>query len=181
MWKSVYAASGDVLVFCDADVREFDPLFVVGLVGPLLTSDDVGFVKGFYDRPVAGSDEQGGRVTELVARPLLDLLFPELAGLRQPLAGECAARRDVLERLPFVEGYGVDLGLVLDVADQFGAAALAQSDLGRRVHRNRPLRELAPQAAEVMRTALSRAGAAQGIDVNERPPWIDVPAYRKSA
>jgi glucosyl-3-phosphoglycerate synthase len=181
MWKAVYEAAGDLLVFCDADVRQFDPTFVVSLIGPLLTTDDIGFVKGFYDRPVDGRAGEGGRVTELVARPLLQLLFPVLAGLRQPLAGECAARREVLERIPFVEGYGVDIGLVLDVADSFGPEAIAQVDLGTRVHRNRPLAELAPQATEVMQTALSRAGVPTAMEIRERPPWIDVPAYRKSA
>ena len=181
MWKAVYEATGDLLVFCDADVRDFDPTFVVGLVGPLLTTDDLGFVKGFYDRPVEGRPGEGGRVTELVARPLLHLLFPDLAALRQPLAGECAARREILERVPFVEGYGVDIGLVIDVAECFGRDVIGQVDLGTRIHRNRPLAELAPQATEVMQTALSRAGIDTSFDISERPPWIDVPAYRKSA
>ncbi|MDQ1397283.1 MAG: glucosyl-3-phosphoglycerate synthase [Acidimicrobiaceae bacterium] len=181
MWKAVYEASGDILVFCDADVRDFDPRFVIGLVGPLLLSDDIGFVKGFYDRPIEGRPGQGGRVTELVARPLLSLLFPALTGMVQPLAGECAGRREVLEQLPFVEAYGVDLGLVLDVVSHFGLAALAQCDLGTRVHRNRTLEELAPQAAAVLQTALGRAGVATHGDIAERPPWVTVPAYRKSA
>jgi len=106
LWKSLYVATGDVLVFCDADLRDFDPAFVTGLIGPLALRGDVGFVKGFYERPVGG-----GRVTELVARPMIGLFFPELAAIRQPLGGEFAARREVLERVPFVQGYGVDLAL----------------------------------------------------------------------
>ena len=183
MWKAVYDATGDLLVFCDADVRNFDARFVVNLLEPLLTTDEIGFVKGFYDRPNAGRAGEGGRVTELVARPLLQLLFPVLAELRQPLAGECAGRRDILERVPFVEGYGVDIGLVLDVTECFGAGVMAQVDLGTRIHRNRPLAQLAPQATAVLQTALSRAGisTAAGTEISERPPWVDVPAYRKSA
>jgi glucosyl-3-phosphoglycerate synthase len=197
LWKAVYASRGDIVVFCDADVRNFGPRFVSGLVGPLLLDDGLAFVKGFYDRPLDGRPGEGGRVTELVARPLISLLFPQLAGIVQPLAGECAAPREVLEQVPFVEGYGVDLGLVIDVADRFGLHAMAQSDLGVRVHRNRPLEELAPQAMAILQTALARRGA--GLDpswspvllrpgaepltvaAGERPPMVEVPAYRKSA
>jgi glucosyl-3-phosphoglycerate synthase len=181
MWKAVYEARGDILVFLDADVRQFDASFVVGLVGPLLVDDEIGFVKGFYQRPIEGQPGQGGRVTELVARPLLSLLFPALSGVTQQLAGECAARREVLEQLPFVEAYGVDLGLVLDVVSRFGIGALAQCDLGTRVHRNRPLEELSPQAVAVLQTALTRAGVPTHGEIAERPPWVTVPAYRKSA
>src|SRR5215472_2548314 len=137
MWRGVHATSGDIVVFCDADIRSFDPGFVLGLLGPLLTRDDVNFVKGYYDRPLDGRPGEGGRVTELMARPLISVFFPHLAGLHQPLAGECAARRDVLEAVPFVGGYGVDLGLLIDVSEQFGPAGLVQCDLGERVHRNR--------------------------------------------
>ena len=181
LWKSIHAAHGDLIVWCDADVRNFGPPFVTGLVGPLLTNDDVGFVKGFYDRPLDGRPGEGGRVTELVARPLISILFPHLAPLVQPLAGECAGRREVLEQLPFVQGYGVDLALVVDVAARFGLGAMGQVDLGERVHRNRPLAELAPQAEAIIATALTRAGLPVAVDVEERPPMIEVPAYRKSA
>jgi glucosyl-3-phosphoglycerate synthase len=145
-------------VYCDADVRNFGAEFVVGLLGPLLTTDDVLFVKGHYRRPFDGRAGEGGRVTELMARPVLRVFFPELADLRQPLGGECAAPRGVLAQLPFVEGWGVDIGLVLDVANRYGTRSLAQVDLGERVHHNRPLDELSPQAEAVLRTALSRAG-----------------------
>jgi glucosyl-3-phosphoglycerate synthase len=162
MWKGVYMTSGDLVVFCDADVRRFAAHFVTGLLGPLLLRDDVMFVKGFYDRPIDGRAGEGGRVTELVARPLIAALFPHLSALAQPLAGECAARREALVEVPFVDGYGVDLGLVIDVAERFGVAAMAQCDLGERVHRNRPLTELGPQAMVIVQVALSRAGLAPG-------------------
>jgi glucosyl-3-phosphoglycerate synthase len=162
MWKALSVTSGDLVVFCDADVRQFAPHFVTGLLGPLLLRDDVVFVKGFYDRPLDGRAGEGGRVTELVARPLIAALFPHLAALAQPLAGECAARREVLEQVPFVDGYGVDLGLVIDVAERWGIGALAQCDLGERIHRNRPLAELGPQALAIVQVALSRAGLAPG-------------------
>lgn len=195
MWKSLFVADGDIVVWCDADVRNFGPQYVVGLLGPLLTTTDVGFVKGFYDRPLGPDGDGGGRVTELVARPVLAVLFPELAPIVQPLAGEYAGRRDVLERLPFVQGYGVDIGLLIDIARRDGAGAIAQVDLGVRLHRNRPLDELSPQAMSVLQTALRRADpelvatsavlARPGldpmvIDVTERPPLADIPEYRRS-
>src|SRR5437762_3999561 len=181
LWKSIHAAHGDLIVWCDADVRNFGPPVVIGRLGPLLTSDEVGFVKGFYDRPLDGRAGEGGRVTELVARPLISILFPHLTPVLQPLGGECAGRREVLEQVPFVQGYGVDLGLLVDVAGRFGLSAMAQVDLGERVHRNRPLAELAPQAEAIIATALTRAGLAVAVEVDERPPMIEVPAYRKSA
>src|SRR4051812_32165706 len=173
MWKAVLVSTGDILVFCDADVRNFNAGFVVGLLGPLLTTDDVRFVKGFYDRPYQGQAGQGGRVTELVARPLLELYQPELSRLAQPLAGEYAAVRAVFEAVPFVEGYGVEVGLLIDIAAQFGLDAMAECDLGTRIHRNRPLHELAPQASAIMRTVFQRAGVPlpPGTQpVLERPP-----------
>jgi glucosyl-3-phosphoglycerate synthase len=181
LWKSIHAAHGDLIVWCDADVRNFSPRFVTGLVGPLLSNDDVSLVKGFYDRPLDGRPGEGGRVTELVARPLISILFPHLAAVVQPLGGECAGRREVLEQLPFVQGYGVDLALLVDVAERFGLGAMAQVDLGVRVHRNRPLSELAPQAEAIIATALARAALDVDVEVDERPPMIEVPAYRKSA
>jgi glucosyl-3-phosphoglycerate synthase len=156
--RAVEEATGDVLVFLDADVRNFGPHFVAGLLGPVLTESGIALVKATYRRPLEGSDGPGGRVTELVARPLLARLFPDLAGVTQPLAGECAAPRAVLEALPFADGYGVEVGLLIDVAAWCGPGALAQVDLGERVHRNRPLDELAPQAADVIDVVLDRAG-----------------------
>jgi glucosyl-3-phosphoglycerate synthase len=196
MWKSLHVTDGDLVVWCDADVRNFSPVFVAGLLGPLLTSDDVGLVKGFYERPLDGVRGEGGRVTELMARPLISLYFPHLAGVVQPLAGEYAGRREVLERVPFVQGYGVDLGILIDVVERFGLGVLAQVDLGVRVHRNRPLHELGPQALAVLHTALARAGVrlpvpmpplvqpggrTTPVEVGVRPPMIEVPAYRQTA
>jgi glucosyl-3-phosphoglycerate synthase len=179
MWKAVHAASGDLIAFCDADVRDFDTGFVRGLLGPLLTRDDVTFVKGFYERPVDGVPGQGGRVTELMAKPLISVFYPHLNDIAQPLSGECAGRRQVLERVPFVLGYGVDLGLIIDVANRFGHDGLVQCDLGKRVHRNRPLAELGPQAQAILRVGLDRAGVS--VAVAQLPPLCEVPAHRKTA
>jgi glucosyl-3-phosphoglycerate synthase len=151
-------AGGEILVFLDADVENFGPHFVTGLLGPVLLGEDVGLVKGFYRRPVSVvAGEGGGRVTELVARPVIDLLFPVLAGIRQPLAGETAAPRSVLEKTGLDPDYGIELGLLIDVADRFGIEAVAQVDLGVRIHRNRPLDELRVEATDVLRAALGRA------------------------
>ena len=163
MQAGLAAATGDLIVYCDADVTSFSAAYVVGLLGPLLTDDTVTFVKGFYERPYAGRPGEGGRVTELVAKPLLRTLLPALAGFRQPLAGECAGRRDGLERMPFVRGYGVDIALLVDVAHRFGVDTMVQVDLGRRVHRNRPLAELGPQAEAVLRTVLARTGRGEPV------------------
>ena len=170
LWKAVAASRGSLIAFCDADVRDFDERFVLGLLGPLLLDADVDFVKAYYQRPGDGTPRGGGRVTELVARPVLHLLFPELADVVQPLSGEFAGRRSLLETLPFVEGYGVDLGLLVDVARAVGTERVVQVDLGRRVHRNRPLEELGPMATTVLQTALRRAGIdVPGAVVLDRP------------
>lgn len=171
MWEGLFAAAGDLVVYLDADVTNFGPHFVTGLLGPLLSEPEVGFVKAFYDRPLEGRPHEGGRVTELVARPVLSALFPHLAGVIQPLAGECAARRELLEQVPFTHGYGVELGLLIDISARFGTGCLAQVDLGTRIHRNRPLSELSSQAAAVLRAALDRVGATVPGDhaVLERP------------
>jgi len=193
LYKSVAAARGDLIVWCDADITDFGARFVIGLLGPLLTVPDVGFVKGFYDRPVGESPHGGGRVTELMARPAIATLFPHLASVVQPLSGEYAGRRSLLERLPFVQGYGVDLGLLVDIAEVDGTEVIAQVDLGTRRHRNRPLEQLGPQALAVLQTALRKAGTGHGgpaslvrpdreptlVDTAERPPLVDVPGYRR--
>jgi glucosyl-3-phosphoglycerate synthase len=146
-----------VVVFLDADVANTTPAFVTGMLGPLLFFDDTALVKGFYTRPLHGEPTGGGRVTELVARPLLSLLFPQLSAVRQPLAGETAGHRWVFEKMTFADGYGVELGLLIDTAALLGPGALAQVDLGVRIHRNRPLHELTPQATDILRAALARA------------------------
>jgi glucosyl-3-phosphoglycerate synthase len=196
LWKSLAVSSGDLVVWCDADVRSFSPGFVVGMVGALIGEPDLQLVKGFYERPLQDG-EGGGRVTELVARPLISMLFPELAPIVQPLAGEYAGRRTALEQLPFVGGYGVDLALMIDTVATFGPDALAQVDLGTRTHRNRTLGELGPQALAILHTALRRAdptlvadhaslvrptGDPVDLDFVEYPPLASVPGHlRRSA
>ena len=157
MWKGLSAAQGDLVVWCDADITNFGSRFVNGLLGPLLTEPAVGFVKGFYDRPIDGMAGAGGRNTELVARPVIALLHPHLSGIVQPLSGEYGGRREVLEAVPFVQGYGVDLGLLIDISAQFGLSSIGQVDLGVRTHRNRSLDELSPQALAIMQTAFTKA------------------------
>ncbi len=147
---------GDIIVFLDADVENTTDLFITGLVGPLLLHPEIMLVKGFYERPLHGAPSGGGRVTELVARPLIELLFPALSNVRQPLAGETASHRWVLDKIGFARGYGVELGLLIDTSVHFGTQAIAQVDLGTRIHRNRPLDQLRPQAVDIIRTALSR-------------------------
>jgi len=160
MWRALAATEGDVFVFVDADLQSFTPSYVTGLLGPLLTDPEVALVKAVYERPlVEGStvvNAGGGRVTELVARPLLNLLWPDLAGLVQPLAGEYAARRTLLESLPFPCGYGVELALLVDTYERHGLDAIAQVDLGVRVHRHHDERRLGRMSAEILRTALDR-------------------------
>jgi glucosyl-3-phosphoglycerate synthase len=158
MWRSLQASTGDLVVWCDADVTNFDSRFVTGLLGPLLTDPEVMFVKGFYERPLDGRPGKGGRVTQLLARPLINLLFPSLTSILQPLAGECAGRRSVLESVPFAASYGVDLALLIDIAAEYGEDSIAQVDLGERVHRNRTLEELSVQSFEILQAALARAG-----------------------
>jgi glucosyl-3-phosphoglycerate synthase len=158
MADALAVATGDIVVFLDADVRSFGLHYVTRLVEPLLLDDDVMLVKGTYRRPDNGG-AGGGRVTELLARPLLRRLFPELAFVRQPLAGEVAVRRRALDGLALEPGYGVEIGMLIDVARRFGPSAIAQVDLGERVHRNRPLAELAGQADEVLAAVLSRSEA----------------------
>ncbi len=157
MRTATQAADGDLIAFVDADVTNFGPHFVTGLLGPLLLDETVTLVKGFYQRPLHGAPDGGGRVTELTARPVIDLLFPHLACIQQPLAGETAAPRWVLERCGLADGYAVELALLIDVAARFGVETIAQVDLGVRVHRNRPLSELRPQATDILRAALARA------------------------
>lgn len=165
LWRSLAATSGDIVVFIDSDLINPDPMFVPNLVGPLLTGDGIHLVKGFYRRPLKVGDASGdagstggGRVTELVARPLLAALRPELGWVLQPLGGEYAASRELLMSLPFAPGYGVEIGLLVDTFDRLGLDAIAQVNLGVRAHRNRPLEELGAMSRQVIATLLSRCG-----------------------
>ncbi|MCW2755569.1 MAG: glycosyl transferase, family 2 [Marmoricola sp.] len=167
MWKSLFVTRGDLLVFMDADLLDWDTHFVPGLLGPLLTRPDIGLVKGYYERPLVGSDldddsaaYEGGRVTELVARPLLNLLFPELSGLVQPLAGEWAVRRDLFASLAVPTGYAVETTALIDTLRSRGLAAIAQVDLGRRAHRHQALRDLGAMATQIIAAVQQRSTGA---------------------
>jgi glucosyl-3-phosphoglycerate synthase len=196
LWLSLFACDGDIVCWLDADVRNFGSHFVTRLVEPLLTRPEIGFVKGYYRRPLHGDATGGGRVTELMARPVISALFPHLSGFVQPLAGEYAGRRTLLETVPFVEGWGVEIGLLIDLVANFGIDALAQVDLDVREHRNRPLEQLGPQAMAILVTGLRRAGVPVDkrlaelvryddeqqpepveVEIRERPPMVNVPAY----
>ncbi|MFE2550835.1 glucosyl-3-phosphoglycerate synthase [Streptomyces sp. NPDC059355] len=225
LWRSLLATTGDIVCFVDADLRDFSSAFVSGIVGPLLTEPDVQFVKAMYDRPLGTEFDglasgtpsdplasgtpfdplasgkthgQGGRVTELVARPLLNLHWPQLAGFVQPLGGEYAVRRALLERLPFPVGYGVELGLLVDALHTVGLDALAQVDVGVRLHRHQDGQALGRMAAAIYRTAqlrLSRGHLVRPeltqfvrgpegfvprtypVDTEERPPMAGVEEY----
>jgi glucosyl-3-phosphoglycerate synthase len=163
LWKSLFVTSGDLLVFVDADLTRWGPHFVTGLLGPLLADPGVLLVKGFYARIASDPSvsTEGGRVTELVARPLLSLWWPELSGVVQPLAGEWAARRELMESLPIPVGYGVELSTLLDTAARHGLDRIAQVDLDARAHKHQADHDLALMAAELMAVAERRRGQAR--------------------
>ncbi|MET7611209.1 glucosyl-3-phosphoglycerate synthase [Streptomyces seoulensis] len=198
LWRSLLATSGDIVAFVDADLREFSSDFVLGIVGPLLTDPGIDLVKAMYDRPLGGAAGQGGRVTELMARPLLNMHWPQLAGFVQPLGGEYAARRSLLERLPFPVGYGVELGMLVDSLHLVGLDALAQVDVGVRRHRHQDGQALGRMSAAIYRTAqlrlarghLVRPALTQfergvrgfeprtySVDTEERPPMAEIAEY----
>jgi|HubBroStandDraft_2_1064218.scaffolds.fasta_scaffold08121_4 glucosyl-3-phosphoglycerate synthase len=176
LWKSLHVTSGDLLVFVDADLTSWGPHFVTGLLGPLLADERVQLVKGFYTRVWTRSDgstsTEGGRVTELVARPLLSLWWPELAAVVQPLAGEWAARRSLMESLPIPVGYGVELATLMDTAARHGMDAVAQVDLGSRAHRHQANHDLAVMAAELLAVAERRRPAGQRPAATELRQFI---------
>lgn len=198
LWRSLLATSGDIVCFIDADLKEFSSDFVSGIVGPLLTDPGVDLVKGMYDRPLGGAAGQGGRVTELMARPLLNMHWPQLAGFVQPLGGEYAARRSLLEQLPFPVGYGIELGMLIDALHLVGLDALAQVDVGVRKHRHQDGQALGRMSAAIYRTAqlrlarghLVRPSLTQfergedgfeprtySVDTEERPPMAEIAEY----
>lgn len=210
LWKAVYELNGDVIVYVDADIKNIHPRFAYGLVAPLIYRPEVHYVKAFYDRPLAFSQgirpSGGGRVTEILTRPLFSLFFPELTGLVQPLSGEYAVRREVLEAIPFPIGYGVETSHLIDVYEKWGMEAIAQVDLDQRVHRNQETRDLGKMAFGILRAFLYRAEAlgvigtlpelstvlkqfqahdeefeqvSHTIVEEERPPMIELPEYRE--
>ncbi len=210
LWKAIYQLSGDIIVYIDADIKNIHPRFVYGLVSPLVMRKEIQYVKAFYDRPLAVSGDirpsGGGRVTEILIRPLFSLFFPELSGIIQPLSGEYAVRREVLESIPFPIGYGVETSHLIDVYAQWGMTAFAQTDLDRRVHRNQQTIDLGKMAFGILQTFFRRL-EAQGqlpklpemqnilrqfqvheniyetveIDIREveRPPMVTIPEYRE--
>ncbi len=200
MWRALSVARGEIVVYLDSDTSDFPPHFATGMLGPLLREHDVEFVKGFFRRPYRRADgtelpADGGRVTELAARPLLSAFYPELAGFVQPLAGEVAARRSLLERIPFATGYAVETAMLLDARDALGGTErMAQVDLDVRLNRHQPLRRLGPMSYAVLRVILERLRAegrllddhapplqtAEGglvqVEVVQRPPYATVRA-----
>jgi glucosyl-3-phosphoglycerate synthase len=160
LWSSLAAATGDIVVWLDSDTKNFGEHFVSRLVAPFFRDPELRLVKGYYERPLGEGDALsaagGGRVTELVVRPLIDLFYPALAGVIQPLAGECAVRRDALIQIPFMAGYGVDVAILIDVVEKWGPEAIGQADLGVRIHRNRDLMELGKMSFEIIRTMVGR-------------------------
>jgi len=196
MWRALSVASGEIVVYLDGDVRDFGAHYVVGLLGPLMQSRQTEFVKGFYRRPLAIEEmeieDAGGRVTELSARPLLELLAPELAQFRQPLAGEVAARRSLLTRIPYFTGYGVEIAMLVDVWRAVGIGGMAQVDLGSKRNSHQDLAALAEMSREVIEALAARLGEptaatgalrpAPGVGgrLHERPPLVDLLGTRAS-
>jgi len=211
LWKALYVTEGDIIVYLDADIKNIHPRFVYGLVGPLITTDTIKFSKAFYDRPIALDEKKvvasgGGRVTELVVRPLFSLFFPELAQLLQPLSGEYAGYRSVFEKIPFPIGYGIETGMILDIYKKWGLGVMAQVDLDKRVHRNQDTKALGRMAFTVMKTFFDRIEKLGRITLtrrlfeemiqfvlvnnehvpdihtmvlNERPPMVEIAAYQQ--
>jgi glucosyl-3-phosphoglycerate synthase len=160
LWATLLVSHGDIVVWCDGDITSFHPDWVLKLISPLLGDESVALIKALYHRPTHHGG--GGRTTELVARPLLSRYYPSLTGLAQPLSGEFAARRSVVEQIEFVEGWGVEIAMLIDIASRYSPESIGQVDLGSRLHRHRDLTSLSIQAAEVIATLLNRAGAGPG-------------------
>jgi glucosyl-3-phosphoglycerate synthase len=210
LWKSLHVLDGDIVTWIDTDISNIQPRFVSGLIGPLLREPRIQYVKGFYQRPIREGDklvpEGGGRVTELMARPLINLFFPELSGMIQPLSGEYAGRRALLESVPFFSGYAVEIGLLIDILESVGLSAVGQVDLERRIHRNQPLGNLSQMSYVILQGAirkleerhrielLTEVGRGMKVIVHERdrfsldvreigdelrPPMRTIPAYQE--
>ena len=210
LWKAIYQLTGDIIIYVDADIANIHPRFVTGILGPLLLNPKTKYCKAFYDRPITFSSgvraSGGGRVTEILIRPLFSLFFPELAALIQPLSGEFAVRREVLEKIPFPIGYGVETAHILDVYMQWGLEAFAQCDLDQRIHRNQSTTALGKMSFGILQTFLNRMKRYDMVDKlpematlyrqfqaegnrydllektiieYERPPMITIPEYCK--
>jgi glucosyl-3-phosphoglycerate synthase len=209
LWKAIYQLEGDIIVYVDADISNIHPRFVYGLVAPLVYRDELQYVKAFYDRPLAFSGNVrasgGGRVTEILVRPLFSLFFPELTSIIQPLSGEYAVRRDVLDKIAFPIGYGVETSHLIDVYNKFGLEAFAQTDLDKRVHENKPTQALGKMSFGILQTFIERVNSMGMFNVEhyetvlrqfqakrdhyeqnlieiveeERPPMIEIEEYRK--
>ncbi len=209
LWKSLSVLDGDLIVWLDADIKNMDPKFVYGLVGPLLKFDQLLFVKAFYQRPlqIPGEENEygGGRVTEILVRPLLSLFFPDLARFYQPCSGECAGRRELFDHLPFPCGYGIETGMLIDIYTRFGREVMAQTDLNLRIHRNQPASALGKMGFEILHAFLKRAEdlglmdlaeelnrtyqkletgpdfyslKEERVQIHERPPMREIEEYR---
>jgi nucleotide-binding universal stress UspA family protein len=211
LWKSLYVLKGDLIAWIDTDIKNIHPRFVYGILGPLLNDHRIQYTKGFYRRPLQNGEKMvaggGGRVTELTARPFINLFFPELSGVIQPLSGEYAGRRSILERMPFFTGYGVETGLLLDLLETCGLGGIAQVDLLERIHHNQPLPNLSKMSFAIMQVVFSRLERRHAVDLLEqanltmnliryqagqryflepteiheveRPPMIEIPEYRQ--
>ncbi|MBN1289983.1 MAG: glucosyl-3-phosphoglycerate synthase [Actinobacteria bacterium] len=173
LWKSQHVLNGDIIAWIDSDILNPHPRFVYGIVGPLLAYPDINYVKGFYERPILEGEvwkkTGGGRVTELVVRPMFNLFFPELSGLIQPLSGEYAGRRPVLESIPFFTEYGVESGLLIDIYRKYGLNAIAQVDLEIRQHQNQSIEKLAMMSFGVQQALFRRLGDTGKIEIIEEP------------
>ncbi len=210
LWKAIYQLKGDIIVFVDADIKNIHPRFAYGLLGPMIYRPEVQYVKGFYDRPLTLSNvtrpSGGGRVTEILTRPIFSLYFPELTAIIQPLSGEYAVRRNVLEEIPFPIVYGVETSHLIDVYSKYGLEAFAQCDLDQRIHDNKSTRDLGKMSFGILQTFLKRCkelGVIEKINdhetifrqfqvqkdkyeavehhivEDERPPMNTIPEYRK--
>ncbi len=208
LWKAIYQLKGDIIIYVDADISNIHPRFVYGIVGPLIINESIKYCKAFYDRPITYSSgvraSGGGRVTEILIRPLFSLFFPELTSLIQPLSGEFAVRREVLEKIPFPIGYGVETAHILDVYREWGLEAFAQCDLDQRIHRNQSTNALGKMSFGILQTFLNRMRKYGMVDKMpdmatlyrqfqaegnhyellkkeiveyERPPMVTIPAY----